>query len=106
MGFNGFHSISVSFLQVELQIYLCGDFNLDPDCEDFLKHWFLDLGLQRLTSGPTNATRSRSLDHIFLWRERSMPLTCSGPIQPWVEGCPKGREELSDHCWQGVVSNF
>lgn len=96
----------MAFLKVDLQIYLCGDFNLDPDSEDFFEDWFLDLGLQRLTSGATNASQSRSLDHIFLWRERHMPVTYSGPIKPWADYCRQSREDLSDHCWQGVVSDF
>ncbi|CAK9098429.1 Methyltransf_11 domain-containing protein [Durusdinium trenchii] len=90
----------------QLSIYLHGDFNLDPNQEEFFGTWHQNLGLELITAGlPTNAKLTRALDHIFLWRsneQRSELRTCSNPIKPWDTEAFCG-VPLSDHCWQGVI---
>ncbi|CAE7764371.1 unnamed protein product [Symbiodinium pilosum] len=94
-----------------LEVYVCGDFNLDPQRDPGFKSWCEELGFERITTGkPTNAWLSVALDHIFTWRSDSRKISrvVSDPVRPWVEKCQFGtchceRDDISDHCWQCMV---
>eukprot|EP00434_Breviolum_minutum_P006635 symbB.v1.2.005857.t3/scaffold335.1/size242651/8 len=97
-----------------LQMYVCGDFNLDParEQEKFFKTWYEELDLELLTSGSATCGW-RALDHIFAWKseksdgthqQENSVVTCSGPVMPWGSAQdPVIQYGLSDHCWQGIV---
>ncbi|CAE7343548.1 unnamed protein product [Symbiodinium natans] len=94
-----------------LEVYLCGDFNLDPKWDTDFEAWYKELGFQRITTGkPTNAGQNTALDHIFAWRsdDQSVPHLVSEPVRPWVQKgrfttCACERDDISDHCWQGMA---
>ncbi|CAK9111629.1 unnamed protein product [Durusdinium trenchii] len=91
-----------------LEMYVCGDFNYDPNGfrQEFFRTWYQELGLQRLT-GDEPTCSGATLDHIFFWRSNgkvgSKDFQCSEPRKPWRDWCTRSRETLSDHCWQGLV---
>lgn len=90
-----------------LEVYVCGDFNLDPKRDEFFETWYQHLGLTLLTSGAvTNASLSVALDHILAWRSDGSvsAASCSPPMKPWKDGpCDRSRDAISDHCWQGII---
>ena len=87
-----------------LEVYICGDFNMDSRFDDCFKVWYQELELEILTT--QKPTCGAALDHIFLWRSdrEKLATEVSDPIKPWVgDFCRRERDDLSDHCWQGLV---
>ncbi|CAE7874983.1 unnamed protein product [Symbiodinium sp. KB8] len=103
-----FAELRSKFLAVStvLEVYICGDFNMDSRRDDCFKAWYEELDLHLLTTQkPTCGGGGAALDHVFLWRSdrEKIATEVSDPIKPWVgDFCRQARDDLSDHCWQGL----